>query len=274
LENSTPRSQSPSASKAFTVSKITGIIFILVAAVIAIFIQCPSKAQYFLIYALVGVGIALLLAKSAEKSTATVKVTNITIALAGGVALPFILFFTNPIGSFKPDNCDLISITVFVHGKKGPQDMILRQQGHVVMDHKGERKKAFISENGEAYFNNLHIGDEVKLNIDFSEPYKSVNPDSVYIIQTDGRIYLPVALKGIDKIKGIVMYDEAPLEGVVVKTGSLIDTTDQYGGFDISVPEALQAQEYKIWFIKKAFKTRSVTAHPQTGDDVEIMMEK
>jgi hypothetical protein len=108
------------------------------------------------------------------------------VALGGGVALPFVLFFTNPIGSFKDDGENVpttTSVTVFVHDKASRQDMILRQQGHVVMDVKGgERKRADINENGAAFFQNLQVGEKVQLEVDFSEPYKSMYPDSAFVI--------------------------------------------------------------------------------------------
>lgn len=272
------------AAKYRLVTRLTGILFIILAVVITLFIKCPTNVQYFTIYTLIGVGIALLLAKNAEKSSANVTILNIGIALGGGVALPFILFFTNPIGSFKPDDCNThlsyTSITVFVHSKKSKQDMILRQKGFVIMDVNGERKKASINENGQAFFPNLNIGDSVRIEIDFSEPYRSVNPDSVYVIQSNSKIYLPVELEGIDMVQGMVLYNDTVLTGVTVKlapvgrTGFLLDTTDQTGSYSFTVPEQMQTKEYQVWFIKEGFKTRSFPAFPQTGRPLNIVMEK
>jgi hypothetical protein len=167
------------------------------------------------------------------------------------------------------------SVTVFVHGKKGKQDMVLRQQGHVVMDLKGgERKRADLNENGAAFFQNLHIGDTVHLEVDFSEPYKSLYPDSAFVIPADGRIYLQVALQGIGNVHGKVLYKEDPLEGVIVEINQLSDTTDGTGKFNIAIPESQQTKEYKVWFTKQGFKTTSATAFPQTGQALEVVMEK
>lgn len=263
--------------KPATVFKAIGLFFIIFASAITLFISCPSKAQYFIIYALIGVGIALLLAKSAEKAKADFKIWNMSVGLAGGVALPFLLFFVNPISNFKHDDCDLklsaTSVTVFVHGKKGKQDMILRQQGYVIMDVEGERKKASINENGQAFFQNLRFGDSVRINIDFSEPYKAIYPDSIYSILLNSKIYLPVTLESIDKVEGRVLYNEAPLEGVIVEINDLTDTTDGNGRFNITIPEIQQRKEYKVWFMKAGFKSKSASAFPQTGP-LEIVMEK
>lgn len=258
--------------------KVVGIVFILCAALIALLVQQPTKAQYFILYALIGIGIALLLAKSAGHTAFQFKVWNTSVALAGGVALPFILFFTNPIGSFKQGNDSTpttTSVTVFVHGKGGRQDIILRQQGHIVMDVKGgERKRADINENGAAFFQNLEVGEKVQLEVDFSEPYKSLYPDSAYVIPADGRIYLSVALQGIDNVRGKVFYNNVPLADVIVEINDLTDTTDGTGKFNISIPEAQQTKEYKVWFTKPGFKTKSAPAFPQTGQAVEVVLEK
>jgi hypothetical protein len=264
------------------IAKLSGGLFIVLAVIIALFNKCPTNVQYFIIYALFGIGAALLLAKSAERTSANVTVYNVGIGLSGGVALPFILFFTNPIGSFKPDDCNRLlsatSATVFVHGKKGKQDMILRQKGFVIMDLHGERKRASINENGQAFFQNLHSGDSVRLDIDFSEPYKTIFPDSVYIIQPGSTIYLQVALQGIGEVRGMVLYNAVPLADVTVKligkTGILLDTTNSTGDFSFTIPERMQTNEYQVWFIKEGFKAISYPAFPQTGEPLNIVMEK
>jgi hypothetical protein len=261
--------------KPSTVTKIIGIVLLVSALLITLFIQCPTKMHYFMIYAFVGIGIALLLARSAEHASLSVKAWNIGVGLTGGVALPFILFFTNPVGSFKPDNCIVRqSVTVFVHGKKGKQNMILRQKGYVILDVQSERKMASINENGQAHFQNLQVGDHVRLNIDFSEPYRSINPDSVYTIDEGGNIYLPVALEGIDNVKGNVLYDDKPLPGVTVKIEMLSATTDSTGFFSIPIPDSLQTARYIVWFFKDGFKSISKDALPQSGIPLSVVMEK
>ena len=75
------------------IPKIVGFLFIVLAVVITLVNKCLTNVQYFIIYALTGIGIALLLARSASKSTANVKFWNMGIVLGGGVVLPFVLFF-------------------------------------------------------------------------------------------------------------------------------------------------------------------------------------
>jgi hypothetical protein len=275
LTNSNQKNKSPVTSKALSITKLTGTLCLIGATAIAIFFHCLSGSQYFIVYTLIGLGLALLLMKSAAKSSLSYKAWNVSIGLSGGVVLPFILYFFNPIDSFKSSACDLpISVTVFVHGKKGRQDLILRQQGYVIMDINGERKKESINEKGQACFQNLHLGDKVLLNIDFSEPYRAIYPDSAHLITADERIYLPVGLQGTNSIHGMVLYNDQPLPDVKIKINTLVGSSDSTGTFSIIIPDSLESKQYNIWFIKKGFKARSVTAFPQTGQPLNIIMEK
>ncbi|MBK9014712.1 MAG: hypothetical protein IPM82_11890 [Saprospiraceae bacterium] len=169
-----------------------------------------------------------------------------------------------------------MNLTVFVHGKGGPQDMVLRKQGYVLMDVRGgERKKSSINDNGEAYFQNLRLGDTVRLSVDFSERYEATHPDSLYVIHEDGRIYLEVALQGLDRIYGTVIWKENPLPGVFVSIGStLVDTTDNNGAYEIHIPEAQQRKEQEVKFVKSGFKMQLKKALPQTLEPLNVVMEK
>jgi hypothetical protein len=269
------RKKPPNTLSPSTFFKGLGIFFLTVATVIALLIKCPTKTQYLIIYTLIGLSVTFLLYRNAGQSKLSYKLLEISLKLTGGVALIFTLYFFNPIDKFHPSNCDMpVSVSVFVHGKKGRQDMILRQQGYVIMDLHGERKRESINEKGQANFYNLHVGDHVLLNIDFSEPYKALYPDSIHVITEDGRVYLPATLEGIDKVEGRVLYNDQPLSGVIVTTNTLSDTSDATGHFNLVIPEPLQTKKYEIQLIKKDFKIRKAIAYPQTGQPIQIIMEK
>jgi len=265
----------PYRAKSSAVNRILGIVLLLVAVLITLLIPYPSLAIRLSIYILFGFGIALVLLRSQKDANVSVKGTNIAISVVGGAAIPVILILLDPIGKFKLNQQEkMINTTVFVHGKKGPFDMVLRQQGYVIMEVNGNRQKQLISENGDAHFGNLQIGDKIRLDIDFSEPYHPVHRDSVYTVGSDGKIYLEVALEGIDKIAGIVLYNDAPLEGVIVTTGDLSDTTNSQGGYKIGIPEDQQSRQYRVVFVKEGFKVKTANAFPQTGQPLDVIMEK
>ena len=174
---------------------------------------------------------------------------------------------------------DAFSLTVFVHGKGGKQDMVLRQQGEVVIDFPGgERRTAHIHENGEALFQNLPAsfqGKKVRLNVDFSEPYRSLFPDSLYDLRPDEQIYLPVALLGLDKVAGTVIWRNAPLPGVMVSIGTFVsDTTDVSGSYELRIPESVQKKEQEVRFFKDGYKILLKSKFPQDGEPLNVTMEK
>ena len=150
----------------------------------------------------------------------------------------------------------------------------LSQQGHVLMDYRGERKRMAISENGEVFFSNLKAGEKVRLGVDFSEPYQPVRPDSLYTIDNSGKIYLQVALLHLEKVYGRTIWQDTPLSGVVVSVGpTLSDTTDALGYYDIYIPPALQRKEQEINFFKTGFRLLTKKAFPQTNDPLNVVME-
>lgn len=256
-------------------NKMVGICLLAIAILITIFIPKPSVTLRFTIYSVYGISIALILLKSSKDANMTFKTGNLVLTVLGGAAIPVLLFFTDPIGKFKENNYrQSIGLTVFVHGKKGKMDMILRQKGYVILELGGDRQRKPISENGDAHFENLHVGDKIRLDIDFTEPYHALNKDTSYVVDESGKIYLEARLEGIDRITGLVLFEDKPLSEVIVRTVDLSDTTDNAGGFTIHIPESLQMKEYVVWFHKNGFKIKSAHAYPQTGDPLVIILEK
>lgn len=205
-----------------------------------------------------------------EKKNAALKKWGWLVALLF-IAFPVYYFAKNII----PSTPEEVSVTVFVHSKKGKQDLILRQKGQVMLDIKGERKKEDIDTNGKAQFPRMNVGDEIRLNVDFSEPYRATHADSVYVIDESGHIYLEVELKGLDKIFGSVIFNDQPLSGVMVSIGSeLSTTTDEGGAYQINIPEKMQQKEQEVKFIKEGFKMKIEKAFPQTQQALNVVMEK
>jgi hypothetical protein len=188
------------------------------------------------------------------------------------------MIWINPIDKIKPDYLCKVTrqttVTVITHGKKGFQDMVLRNQGYILMDFNSDRRREQIGDKGEAKFSNVGIGDTVHLNIEFTEPFQSTKPDSNYIIEENKNIYVEVALQGLGQVEGKVLFREEPLSGVVVSIGELRDTTRENGHYKIIIPDSLQKKKYLVWFDKKGFSSRSAPAFPENSKDLDMVMEK
>ena len=168
-----------------------------------------------------------------------------------------------------------VSLSVFAFdAKKGKQYPVLRQQGHIWLDVNGERKQEAIDDKGKAVFQNLHVGDSILLDVNFSEPYHAVRPDSLFAVPENGRIYLPVELKGLGFIAGRVIFQDQPLPGVIVSLADVRDTSDALGHYELRIPEALQKKEQQVQFFKPGYNMRIETIHPQTGQSWDFVLEK
>ncbi len=61
---------------------------------------------------------------------------------------------------------------------------------------------------------------------------------------------------------------------MIVKIDTISTFTNETGDFILTIPEQMQKKEYNVRFIKKGFKSLSKPAFPQTGEPLEIIMEK
>ncbi|MEN9611672.1 MAG: hypothetical protein RLZZ628_2486 [Bacteroidota bacterium] len=167
----------------------------------------------------------------------------------------------------------LSNVTVLVEDRDGA--FVMRNQGHIQMFVTGgESKKALIDDKGVAAFQNVHVGDSVRLKVDYSEPYYPEHPDSVYKIPRDGRMRLRVRLQHLGNVFGTVGYGDQPLQGVLVDVNGLRDTTDVTGRFEINIPEAQQRKEQEVKFLKSGFKMMTKKAYPQTNEPLNVILEK
>lgn len=208
---------------------------------------------------------------SSKKSNTTFSKVGIIIGVAASIVT--IVGFSLKDFLFPKKESTIINATVFVESKMSTDE--LRKQGYIFMDVEGgERKKELIDDKGTASFQNVKVGDQVKLNVDFSEPFKPRYPDSIYTVPADGRIYLEVELQNLGRVYGTVIWRDQPLPGVLVTIDDLSDTTDVTGSYSIEIPENNRRKDPEVKFLKPGFKMLIKKAYPQTDVPLNIIMEK
>ena len=141
----------------------------------------------------------------------------------GGFALP------------PPESGDF-AMTVFVHGPGGPQDMVLRGQGKIVMDLRGNRRPETIDEKGAAHFPAIPAdfhARAVPISLE-ANGFELADPGPRKLIGET--LYLPVR-KSAGRLNGVVVDQQGePVAGAAIDVEGMVAETDSKGRFQITVP--------------------------------------
>jgi hypothetical protein len=175
---------------------------------------------------------------------------------------------------------ETFTVTVFVHGKKGKDDRILKNQGQVMLGLRTNEMPYSINEKGEATFKEIPMGfngQKVPIRIEHPQPYRATHPDSLYLLEPNAAIFVEVALEGTNVIKGKVMdfYTEQWLDSVRVSVENIATYTDPYGWFELEIPENKQRKFQRVSFYKKGYEIDELDSIPvHTQQEINISLRK
>lgn len=175
---------------------------------------------------------------------------------------------------------DTFTVTVFVHGKKGTDERILKNQGQVMLGLRTNEMPGSINEKGEATFKEIPRSfkdKEVRIRIEHPQPYRATRPDSLYRLEPNAAIYVEVALEGMNRLFGRVMDFETEqwLDSVRVSVENIATFTDQYGWFELFIPEDKQRKFQRVSFYKAGYQTEDLDSIPvHTQQQIGISLKK
>jgi len=159
-------------------------------------------------------------------------------------------------------------LTVYVHGKGGPQDTVLRNTGRVVLVLGPEPRSESIGENGQAYFPAVPAdfrGQEVQAWVE-SDAYESVDPSAKHRLDSTS-LYLVIQRKILRYKLGGTVSDPAgnPLAGVQVMLPEyhVEGQTNDQGRFDLEI--AADSQRI-VELVAQKQGYRTVHLSPTLGD--------
>lgn len=181
---------------------------------------------------------------------------------------------------FSSSADDTFTVTVFVHGKRGTDDRILKNQGKVMLGLRGNEMPSSINEKGEATFKEIPMsfkGKRIPIRIDHPQPYRATHPDSLYLLEASAAIYVEVALEGTNRLFGSVKdFDTKQwLDSVRVSVENIATFTDQYGWFELYIPEDKQRKFQKVSFYKNGYRIEEHDSIPvHTQQPIDILLEK
>jgi hypothetical protein len=143
---------------------------------------------------------------------------------------------------------------VNVHGKAGKQDLILKEQGMVVLrlPEGYPPLKQKINENGEALFEKVDaelLDNTIEIYIEHNQPYQSIVPDSLYELKREGSINLTVQLNNLHQLTGKIIdfKTEQGLDGVRISVHPKVFTyTNEFGEFILEIPELYQKKYQQV----------------------------
>lgn len=170
----------------------------------------------------------------------------------GGPVVGFALVVLG--GFLLPPPTSNFPLTVYVHGESGPQEMVLRDQGSVLLDLGGERRSEPIGSNGQAFFPEIPAsfrGQWVNVAID-ADGYELADPARQY--RLDGAsLYLPVR-KRPGHLGGSVQ-DEAgnPVPDATITVVGLSTKTDSSGHFDLAIPADRLRNEMQLQAVANGY---------------------
>lgn len=174
-------------------------------------------------------------------------------------------------------------VTVLIHEETAKDKLVLPNRGQVKLIYGDANVVETINAKGEATFKQIppeFFGEDATVEILFmdpeGEPYRAINPDSVYKITRGKYISLAVKLFGLDAISGIVtdFITGDPVEGVRVSISGIEAFTNKYGEYTLSIPVNKQQKFQTVRAFKEGYELFELNDIPvQTQQEVPIKIE-
>ena len=174
-------------------------------------------------------------------------------------------------------------VTVLVHSDKGKDDLVLTNRGKVKLIYGDANVEETINSKGEATFKQIpakyfRAGEHVEIHfIDpKNEPYRAINPDSIYNLTRGKYISLTVKLYGLSSLTGIVKDYKTgnPIEGAQIRIHGIGTISNQFGEYTLSIPIEEQRKFQTVRAFKDGYEPFEICNVPiQTETECPISMK-
>jgi hypothetical protein len=245
------------------ITSTIAILLLSLAVFLTYKLNCPNSSQFYAIRILFSIACGLLSILLVGQFQMHLRCNPLTLYATSSIGITALFYLVSPSLIEKFTSCtDPFSITIYTHGNKGKQDVVLRSIGEIVVDIKNDRKTEKINEKGYSIVVGIpsnYIGERVPINV-LAPTYQSAYSDSLFELKPNQSIYIKLKRKNLDKIKGYVVNElnGEPIKNVEIKVGTLTPTfTDSYGYFEQGIPETEQEEKINIVIRKENFKTIS-----------------
>jgi hypothetical protein len=222
-----------------------------------------AEQVYFIVVVLVALSASVVLF-GVLRSTASYKGHHMGGVLTlGGATVTFVLVLV--VELYLIPRPSTFSLTVYTHGAHGPQDIVLRSTGEVVLRLGPEIKKEPIRANGEAFFPAIPTSfrrQRVPLWVDDARFERADNTDLHLAGQS---IDITVRLKR--RIVAGRVQDKYgnSISGVQVDIAGISVQTDEAGHFDIDIPRQVSQDTFDLDASLKGYLPQHLTVLPDSN---------
>jgi hypothetical protein len=162
-------------------------------------------------------------------------------------------------------------LTVYVHGSASQQSLPLRNEGVVLLDLDGDRRREPIGDKGQAFFQEIPAnfrGQKVNVALDASGYERTDNSR----LELDGTsVYVEVRRKP-SHIEGNVIDETGkPVVGATVSMAGISTTSREQGHFDLVVPSARVLDRMVLRVSADGYQPWSEMVIPNGGPVTEVL---
>lgn len=163
-------------------------------------------------------------------------------------------------------------LTVYVHGPAGPQDLPLRNDGAVLLDLGGDRRREAIGDRGQAVFPEIPAnfrGRKVNITLDAAKYERTDNSQ----VPLDGTsIYLKVRRKPSHITGNVTDSRGSPVAGAAVSVAGMSTVSGKQGQFDLTLSHDQIEDQMILRVAAKGYPTWSQEVLPN-GGAVTVVLE-
>jgi len=192
--------------------------------------------------------------------------------LGGALQLggPVVLFAMVVIGGFvlAPSRATF-PITVYVHGERGPQDLVLRDSGRVFLDLDGDRRSEPIGGNGQAYFPAIPANFRGQEVLAWVESEKFEAREGARKQRLDGASFYVAVRKKDGRVAGRVQDQKGnAVAGAQIRVAGVSTSTDGTGHFELTIPGDRMKPELELEAVAPGHVAERYTVVPNANDIV------
>lgn len=228
---------------------------------------------WYLMLLAMGLAVAVFLFLGFKSySTYTGKVLDGTLTLGGPAVLMLVVVWLGlKLVEPPPARFDL---TVFVHGEAGPQAMIVRNRGALLLDLGADRRRETIGDKGEVRFVGIPTdqrGRTVPVALD-AEGYELVDPKAQMKLSTE-TAYLAVRPASVVLSGRVQDENGKAVSNARLQLSSYTTQSNEDGWFSFKVPSDLPQTERILYVTAPGFEPSHVQATPG-GNQITVKLSK